>query len=71
MYKQLGVKFQELSNQYEHYLRQNFEVSILESFNITLAQLSQCYAMLGITFAVSFLPSGWLADRFSSKKYSS
>jgi sugar phosphate permease len=45
------------------YLRQNFEVSILESFNITITQLGQCYAMLGVIFVVTYLPSGWLADK--------
>ncbi len=45
------------------YLRQNFEVSILESFGITIAELGQCYAMLGVIFVVTYLPSGWLADR--------
>jgi len=49
------------------YLRQNFEVSILESFSITLTQLSQCYAMLGVIFVVTYLPSGWLADRVSPR----
>jgi len=43
------------------YLRQNFEVSILESFGISIAQLGQCYAMLGVIFVVTYLPSGWLA----------
>ncbi len=45
------------------YLRQNFEISILESFNIDVAQLGQCYAMLGVIFVATYLPSGWLADR--------
>lgn len=45
------------------YLRQNFEVSILESFGITISQLGQCYAMLGVIFVATYLPSGWLADR--------
>jgi sugar phosphate permease len=49
------------------YLRQNFEVSILESFQITLGQLSQCYALLGVIFVVTYLPSGWLADRFAPR----
>ena len=49
------------------YLRQNFEVSILESFQITLVQLSQCYAMLGVIFVVTYLPSGWLADRIAPR----
>ena len=45
------------------YLRQNFEVTILESFGITIAQLGQCYSMLGVIFVATYLPSGWLADR--------
>jgi sugar phosphate permease len=45
------------------YLRQNFEVSILESFGITAAQLGQCYAILGVIFVATYLPSGWLADK--------
>ena len=49
------------------YLRQNFEVSILESFGISIAQLGQCYAMLGVIFVVTYLPSGWLADRVSPR----
>ena len=49
------------------YLRQNFEVSILESFGITLKQLSQGYSILGVMFMLTYLPSGWLADRVSPK----
>lgn len=49
------------------YLRQNFEVSILESFGITLTQLSQGYTILGLMFMLTYLPSGWLADRVSPK----
>ena len=45
------------------YLRQNFEVTILESFGITIAQLGQCYSLLGVIFVATYLPSGWLADR--------
>ena len=50
------------------YLRQNFEISILESFDITQAQLRYCSSMLGFIFMISYVPSGWLADRFSSRK---
>jgi len=50
------------------YLRQNFEISILESFNITQTQLRYCSSMLGLIFVITYLPSGWLADRFSSRK---
>lgn len=49
------------------YLRQNFEVSILESFNITITELGQCYGMLGVIFVATYLPSGWLADRVSPR----
>ena len=49
------------------YLRQNFEVSILESFGITITELSQCYAMLGVLFVLTYIPSGWLADRVSPR----
>jgi|TARA_B110000503_G_scaffold25950_1_gene40935 MFS family permease len=50
------------------YLRQNFEISILESFNITQTQLRYCSSMLGLIFVITYIPSGWLADRFSSRK---
>jgi len=50
------------------YLRQNFEISILESFEITQTQLRYCSSMLGLIFMISYIPSGWLADRFSSRK---
>ena len=49
------------------YLRQNFEVSILESFGITISQLGQCYSMLGVIFVATYLPSGWLADKVSPR----
>ena len=50
------------------YLRQNFELSILESFSITQTQLRYCSSMLGLIFVITYVPSGWLADRFSSRK---
>lgn len=49
------------------YLRQNFEVSMLEAFNITNTQLGQCYSLLGVLFVATYLPSGWLADRFKPR----
>lgn len=49
------------------YLRQNFEVSILETFDISIAQLGQCYSILGVIFVVTYLPSGWLADRVAPR----
>jgi len=49
------------------YLRQNFEVSILEVFQITTSDLSDYYSVLGVVLLVTYLPSGWLADRLSSR----
>lgn len=49
------------------YLRQNFEVSILDSFGISITQLNDCYSMLGVIFVVTYLPSGWLADRLQPR----
>ena len=49
------------------YLRQNFEISLLESFGISISQLSQCYAILGVIFVITYLPSGWLTDRVSPR----
>ncbi|MGI9270846.1 MAG: MFS transporter [Woeseiaceae bacterium] len=49
------------------YLRQNFEITILESFGITAIQLGQCYSLLGVLFVVTYVPSGWLADRVAPR----
>ncbi len=49
------------------YLRQNFEVSIVEAFGITSAQLNSNYTWLGIIYFITYLPSGWLADRVSPR----
>ena len=46
------------------YMRQNFELSMLEAFGISAAELQSCYALLGVLFVLTYLPSGWLADRF-------
>ncbi len=49
------------------YLRQNFETSILETFQITTSDLGNYYSMLGLMYFVCYLPSGWLADRLSPR----
>lgn len=49
------------------YLRSSYESTILEVFGMTNAELANLYTMLGIIFVVGYLPSGWLADRFSTK----
>ncbi len=64
-YAQLGVLILAAGAIYPLiYLRQNFEVSILDSFGITISQLGQCYSMLGVIFVVTYLPSGWLQTGF-------
>ncbi len=50
------------------YLRTSFQNSLLEVFNMSVEELSRLYVILGTIFAVGYLPSGWLADRFSAKK---
>jgi MFS family permease len=49
------------------YLRQNFETSILEAFQITASDLGDYYSMLGIVFFICYVPSGWLADKISPR----
>lgn len=49
------------------YLRQNFETAILETFAISTAELGEYYSLLGVMFIVTYLPSGWLADRVSPR----
>ena len=49
------------------YLRQNFENSILESFFISAGDLGSLYAWLGVLFMLTYLPSGWLADRVAPR----
>jgi len=45
------------------YLRQNFEITMLDAFGIDISQLNQCYSLLGALFVITYVPSGWLADR--------
>ena len=47
------------------YLRQNFELTLLATLDISLAQLNVAHSVLGTSFFLSYVPSGWLADRFS------
>ncbi len=49
------------------YLRQNFELTLLSTFGMTLSELSVAYSILGTSFVISYVPSGWLADRFSPR----
>jgi MFS transporter, GlpU family, inner membrane protein len=50
------------------YLRQNFEISVLEAFRITATDLGELYSLIGIVFSVTYIPSGRLADVFQPRK---
>ncbi|PZR44341.1 MFS transporter [Paraburkholderia fungorum] len=49
------------------YLRQVYQPTMLEVFHITDSQLGYLYSMLGAIFLLSYLPSGWLADRIAPR----
>ena len=49
------------------YLRQNFELTLLDTLGVSLTELNECYAILGVTFTLSYLPSGLLADRIQAR----
>lgn len=49
------------------YLRQNFELTLLSTFGMTLSELNMASSILGTSFFISYIPSGWLADRFSPR----
>lgn len=46
------------------YLRQIYQTTMLEAFNITNGQLGELYSILGLMFFLTYGPSGWLADKF-------
>ncbi|RZF27556.1 MFS transporter [Paraburkholderia sp. UYCP14C] len=49
------------------YLRQVYQPTMLEVFHITDSQLGYLYSSLGTIFLLSYLPSGWLADRVAPR----
>lgn len=49
------------------YLRQVYQPTMLEVFHITDSQLGYLYSALGLIFLLSYLPSGWLADRIAPR----
>ncbi|CAB3794058.1 Inner membrane protein YihN [Paraburkholderia caffeinitolerans] len=49
------------------YLRQVYQTTMLDVLHIDNAQLGYLYSMLGIVFFLSYLPSGWLADRVAPR----
>ncbi len=50
------------------YLRTNYQVTILEVFNLTQPQLNNFYSMLGMAYVIGYIPSGLIADKVSAKK---
>lgn len=50
------------------YIRTNFQQPFIEAFGMDVAQMSDLYAMLGLMYIVGYIPSGWVADKFSTKK---
>lgn len=49
------------------YLRQVYQTTMLDVLHIDNTQLGYLYSVLGIVFFVSYLPSGWLADRVAPR----
>ncbi|SEB21579.1 Sugar phosphate permease [Paraburkholderia sartisoli] len=49
------------------YLRQVYQTTMLDVLHIDNAQLGYLYSVLGIVFFLSYLPSGWLADRVAPR----
>lgn len=45
------------------YLRQVYQSSMLEALALSNERLGYLYSILGAAFMLSYLPSGWLADR--------
>lgn len=50
------------------YLRTNYQVTILEVFNLSQTQLNNFYSMLGMAYVIGYIPSGLIADKISAKK---
>lgn len=49
------------------YLRQVYQTTMLEVLHINHSELGYLYSMLGTLFLISYLPSGWLADRIAPR----
>lgn len=49
------------------YLRQVYQTTMLDVFQISHSELGYLYSMLGTIFLLSYLPSGWLADRIAPR----
>lgn len=49
------------------YLRQVYQTSMITALSIDNEQLGYLYSILGAAFVISYLPSGWLADRIAPR----
>ncbi|PFH11226.1 sugar phosphate permease [Collimonas sp. PA-H2] len=49
------------------YLRQNYELTILDAFRISKDELENSYALMGVIYLIAYGPSGWLADKMSAR----
>jgi len=49
------------------YLRQVYQTTMLEVLQLSNTQLGVLYSILGSSFLLTYLPSGWLADRIQPR----
>ncbi len=49
------------------YMKSSFYTQMIEATGFTNAQLGQLVAMYGLMCTISYLPGGWLADKFSPR----
>lgn len=49
------------------YLKDAFYVPMRENFGLTNTQIGLCFTVLGIVQTSAYIPSGWLAQRFSAR----
>ncbi len=40
---------------------------MLETFDITRAQLGECHSIMGVIFFLTYVPSGWLSDKLPTR----
>ncbi|MFC0228383.1 MFS transporter [Serratia aquatilis] len=50
------------------YLRQIYQDTMIQAFNITHVQLGELYSVMGLLFFICYTPSGWLADKIKPMK---
>ncbi len=50
------------------YMRKSFQTSMESTFGLTAFEVGTLNALFGVLALVSYLPGGWLADRFSARR---